>query len=106
MVDFDDTARQLNQVSLTPLTLREKEVLALLAMTGGSNRDLADWLYLSENTVSTHIQNIQFKLGARSKTELVAAAWRSGWMSTRDLSKLHRVVLAPHRDARFLRASG
>lgn len=55
------------------LTDREKEVLSLL-VAGKSNQNIADELYISSNTVRTHIQNILSKLSVHSKLEAVAYA--------------------------------
>jgi len=57
------------------LTDRERQVLALL-VEGASSQDLADRLYLSPNTVRTHIQNICSKLLVHSRIEAVAFANR------------------------------
>lgn len=57
------------------LTDREKEVLSLL-VAGKSNREIADTLFISSNTVRTHIQNILSKLAVHSKLEAVAFAIR------------------------------
>lgn len=57
------------------LTQREKEVLARL-VAGRSNKDIAEALFISQNTVRTHIQNILSKLGVHSKLEAVALAIR------------------------------
>lgn len=46
----------------TPLTIREQEVLRLLA-TGQSNRDIAQALGISAATVETHRKNLKKKLG-------------------------------------------
>lgn len=55
------------------LTPRELEVLDLLA-TGASNADIASELYVSVNTVKTHVQRVLTKLQAASRTEAVARA--------------------------------
>ena len=52
------------------LTERECEIVTLL-MRGRTYRMIADELYLSENTVKTHIKNIYAKLQVRNKTELI-----------------------------------
>jgi len=57
------------------LTPREKEVLRLL-VAGKSNERIARELYISQNTVRTHIQNILSKLSVHSKLEAVAFAVR------------------------------
>ncbi|GAA1758030.1 LuxR C-terminal-related transcriptional regulator [Agromyces humatus] len=57
------------------LTAREVEVLALVA-TGRSNREVARALTLSEKTVARHLSNIYAKIGADSRTEAAAYAFR------------------------------
>jgi DNA-binding NarL/FixJ family response regulator len=59
------------------LTNREREILALLA-TGATGPEIAATLYLSPNTVRTHVQNILAKLGVHSRLEAVAVATRLG----------------------------
>ena len=49
------------------LTGREKEIIALLE-EGLSQKEIAEKLYLSHNTVRRHLQNIYEKLGASNKT--------------------------------------
>ena len=53
------------------LTPREREVLALLA-EGAGRREVAQRMYLSANTVRTHVQNLLAKLGVHSTLEAVA----------------------------------
>jgi DNA-binding NarL/FixJ family response regulator len=57
--------------TLDPLTVREKEVLQLI-LSGKSNREIAGTLYISENTVKTHIRNIFSKYDVSSRVELVS----------------------------------
>ena len=57
--------------TLDPLTVREKEVLQLI-LSGKSNREIAGALYISENTVKTHIRNIFSKYDVSSRVELVS----------------------------------
>lgn len=59
------------------LTPREREVLRLLA-AGRSNEAIAAELFISQNTVRTHVQNILSKLNVHSKLEAVAFALRHG----------------------------
>jgi LuxR family maltose regulon positive regulatory protein len=60
-----------------PLTRKEIRVLQLLA-EGYSNSAMAEKLFVSDSTVRTHLRNINMKLGARSRTQAVAIARRSG----------------------------
>jgi DNA-binding NarL/FixJ family response regulator len=57
------------------LTERELEVLQLLAF-GYTNRDIAGRLYVSPDTVKTHLEHIYQKLGANDRTAAVAEGFR------------------------------
>lgn len=59
------------------LTPREAEVLALVA-EGGTNRQVADRLVLSEKTVARHLANIYLKLDVSTRTAAAAWARRNG----------------------------
>ena len=61
---------------LAALTPREREVLACLA-AGAGRDDVARQLYLSANTVRTHLQNLMAKLGVHSTLEAVALTRRA-----------------------------
>jgi DNA-binding NarL/FixJ family response regulator len=50
------------------LTEREKEVLQLIA-EGYKNTEIADKLFVSENTVKSHIKNIYIKLDVKNRVE-------------------------------------
>jgi DNA-binding CsgD family transcriptional regulator len=63
--------------SSSPLTAREQDVLRLLAL-GRSNRQIGEELFISGKTASVHVSNILAKLGAASRTEAVAVAYREG----------------------------
>ena len=52
------------------ITKRELEILALIA-DGLSNREIADKLFVSENTVKTHSSRLFDKLGAKRRTQAV-----------------------------------
>ena len=65
-----------NIQALTPLTGREKEVLALI-LEGKSNRDIAIDLFITENTVKTHIRNIFSKYQVDSRTALISMLLKS-----------------------------
>ncbi|MFJ8934677.1 AAA family ATPase [Streptomyces sp. NPDC102365] len=59
------------------LTARENDVLLLLAR-GRTNRQIGEELFISGKTASVHVSNILAKLGAASRTEAVAIAYREG----------------------------
>lgn len=59
------------------LTAREIEVLIRVAGRN-RNRDIADLLFISEDTVKVHIKHIMEKLRARDWTEALAIAVRRG----------------------------
>ena len=59
------------------LTNREVEVLQSIA-GGNRNRDIANALFISEETVKVHIKHIMDKLGASDRTEAVAIGIRRG----------------------------
>jgi len=65
-----------------PLSERELEVLQLIAK-GFRNRQIADRLYLSINTVKVHARNIYGKLGVNNRTEAVARARELGVLPQR-----------------------
>ncbi len=59
------------------LTAREVEVLQQVA-GGNRNRDIAELLRISEETVKVHIKHIMDKLGAKDRTQAIAIAVRRG----------------------------
>jgi DNA-binding NarL/FixJ family response regulator len=59
------------------LTEREVEVLGQIA-GGNRNRDIAEQLFISEETVKVHIKHIMEKLGASDRTQAVAIGIRRG----------------------------
>jgi ATP/maltotriose-dependent transcriptional regulator MalT len=52
------------------MTPRELEVLELMAQ-GMSNREIAEKLFVSENTIKTHSSRVFDKLGAKRRTQAV-----------------------------------
>lgn len=61
------------------LTDREREVLVEMAR-GLSNEELSEILFISENTVKTHVRRILTKLGARDRVQAVVMAYEGGIM--------------------------
>ena len=67
-------AEHLGEEVLTP---RELGVLQELA-GGNKNRDIAERLFITEETVKVHVKHIMEKLGAKDRTDAVAIALRRG----------------------------
>lgn len=67
-------AEHLGEESLTD---REVEVLQLVC-DGSRNREIAESLFISEDTVKVHVSRIMDKLGAKDRTQAVAIAVRRG----------------------------
>ncbi len=59
------------------LSDRELGILKLVA-TGASNKEIAQQLYISSNTVKVHLRNIYAKIGVSSRTEAAMYAVRTG----------------------------
>jgi DNA-binding NarL/FixJ family response regulator len=68
-----------NGGGVNALSPREREVLALVA-EGRSNKAIAEALFVSPNTVKTHVASLLNKLRAESRAQLAAMAARSGIM--------------------------
>jgi DNA-binding CsgD family transcriptional regulator len=64
------------------LTAREMEILKLLA-DGLSTREIADRLFISHRTVSTHTTNLLGKLHVDTRAAAIAYAHRSGMLAQR-----------------------
>jgi DNA-binding CsgD family transcriptional regulator len=64
---FAVNSGKLGELEITP---RELEILELIAK-GMSNREIADKLFVSENTVKTHSSRVFDKLGAKRRTQAV-----------------------------------
>ena len=70
-------AQLAEHLSEDPLTTREIEVLSQIA-GGNRNRDIAEKLFITEETVKVHIKHIMEKLGASDRTQAVAIGLRRG----------------------------
>lgn len=71
---FAINSASVERLGVTP---RELEILRLIA-EGLSNREIAERLYVSENTVKTHSANLFTKLSARRRTQAVQIAKEAG----------------------------
>lgn len=63
-----------------PLTTRELEILECI-VSGCSNAQIAEKLFVTVGTVKTHVRNILNKLGASDRTQAAVRALRSGLIS-------------------------
>ena len=79
--EFSHTAQgSTDQLSGNPMDLltgREMEVLRAM-VSNASNREIAERLFISENTVRNHVHNILEKLGVSSRREAISVARRFG----------------------------
>ena len=66
-VGFARNQQKLESLGITP---RELEILELIA-AGLSNKEIAERVHVSENTVKTHSSRVFDKLGARRRTQAV-----------------------------------
>lgn len=66
-----------NQPLFTELTDREQGVLKLIA-NGLTNSQIAEKLFISENTVKGHVSNILSKLHLADRTQVAVYAWQRG----------------------------
>ncbi len=69
-------SREDTSVGLThkSLTRRERDIVILIAQ-GKTNKEIAQQLYISENTVKTYVKRMFAKLGVKSRSELVFAIY-------------------------------
>jgi DNA-binding NarL/FixJ family response regulator len=70
----------LNTKTAIPLTNRERQILSFVA-NGNTNRDVADKLGLSEQTIKNHISSILRKLNANDRAHAVAIAIQNQWVA-------------------------
>ncbi len=66
-----------DQLSTAGLTQREVEILRLIAL-GATNREVAEYLIISEGTVKNHLSNIFSRIGLRDRTQAVMYAREYG----------------------------
>ncbi|MET7382590.1 response regulator transcription factor [Streptomyces sp. NPDC005526] len=78
----DDGRDPARSARLEALTVREREVLVLVA-GGHSNDEIAERLEVSPLTVKTHVNRAMAKLGARDRAQLVVIAYESGLVRPR-----------------------
>jgi RNA polymerase sigma factor (sigma-70 family) len=67
------------------LSRREKEVLALLAEKGTTNKEIAEALHITENTVKAHLSSILEKMQVRNRQQAAILARESGIIPESDI---------------------
>jgi len=81
LAEFNDLAAGVEKAPVeqaeAKLSPREGEVLQLVAQ-GATNKEIADSLFISENTVKTHLQNIMEKLHLANRSQAAAYAVKKG----------------------------
>lgn len=81
LAEFNDLAAGVEKATVeqaeAKLSPREGEVLQLVAK-GATNKEIADSLFISENTVKTHLQNIMEKLHLANRSQAAAYAVKKG----------------------------
>jgi DNA-binding NarL/FixJ family response regulator len=82
---FREGFRHQDSAADIPLTPRELEVLRQVA-TGMKNRQIADQLVLTEQTVKNHLSRIMHKLGVPNRTHAVTFAVRQGWLTLEEVA--------------------
>ncbi|MEW6178981.1 MAG: LuxR C-terminal-related transcriptional regulator [Chloroflexota bacterium] len=80
------------------LSEREKEILKLVA-TGASNKEIAQALYISPNTVKVHLRNIFAKIGVVSRTEATLYAIKIGLIPESVREEINQLTTAESNTA-------
>jgi len=80
LAEFRDSGTNKTADEEANLSPREDEVLQLVAQ-GATNKEIADSLFISENTVKTHLRNIMDKLHLANRSQAAAYAVKRGLVS-------------------------
>lgn len=70
----------IKRITSDVLTRREKEILQQV-IKGLKNREIAEVLFISENTVKNHLRNIMEKLHMNNRAQVAAYALKEGWLN-------------------------
>lgn len=82
-------AGRMNEAMPTP----QQERVLELAAQGLTNQEIGSRLFISESTVRFHVQKLKAKFSARTKTELIAKAIRTGYIAPAGEAGLPRAEL-------------
>ncbi len=97
---FQSSEAAMAKFGITP---RELEVLQLIAL-GHSNQEIADQLFVSLNTIKTHISNVLAKLDAERRTQAIQKAKTLGllpkWLIRKDEERLFRCKITRKDEAK------
>jgi len=77
--DISSMGKEIETI-IAPLTRRETQILNYIA-EGNTNKQIADILGISEQTIKSHVSAILRKLNANDRAHAVALAIRNGWIS-------------------------
>ena len=70
---------RIRSVSAPCLSPRERQILDLV-VDGTTNREIANELHLSQNTVEFHVRQLLDKVGDSNRAELATTAPKQGWL--------------------------
>jgi two-component system, NarL family, response regulator LiaR len=82
---FKITNAKPTEIPVNVLSEREMEVLKM-AVSGKSNKDIAEGLDISLRTVQAHMRSIFNKLGVGSRSEAIVSGLKRGWFNLEDIS--------------------
>ncbi len=72
-INVEITKNEINQYLIDPLSEREMEILSEIA-SGKTNKEVAETIFISENTVKYHLKNIYLKLDVKNRAEAITKA--------------------------------
>jgi DNA-binding NarL/FixJ family response regulator len=79
------------------LSERELEVLRLVAL-GLTNGEIGTTLFLSEETIKTHVRHLLWKLDARNRTYLVFRGFEEGYLTIQSIKDTRNLFLVSIRN--------